>query len=252
MNRLGRTLCLLSLGALVLPACIDVGHVVGATLDCAQPAEAWINRLRESWSPKYGDAVVTESGYVAAILRDSGAYFVALAFETLQDEDRNVDGPVAIFGTDSPPTSGDVGYVWATSGWAETLGLIQPAGRQQQDEFGAERAIECVPHLATLVRTGQHNDTAAPSHLLVYRVESNTHRGDITYANEFGRETVRKEAHLPWEYQVAVADGYSANVSAMRYGASGYIRCTIELDGAVARFDARTGKYAICTATETV
>jgi hypothetical protein len=87
MNRLERTLGLLSLGALVLPACIDVGFVGGATLDCAQPAAAWINRLRESWSPKYGDAVVTESGYVAVILRDSGAYFVALAFETLQGED---------------------------------------------------------------------------------------------------------------------------------------------------------------------
>jgi hypothetical protein len=252
MNRLGRTLCLLSLGALVLPACIDVGHVGGATLDCAQPAAAWISRLRESWSPKYGDAVVTESGYVAVILRDSGAYFVALAFETLQGEDGiDVEDPVAIFGTDSPPTSGDVGYVWATQGWAEALGLIEPAGRQQQDEFAAQQAIECVPHFKTLVRAGQHNDVA-PSHILLYRVDSNTHRGDITYANEFGRETHRKDTHLPWEYHVAAADGYVAKVSAMRYGASGYIRCTIELDGAVVRSNASTGKYSICTATETV
>lgn len=144
MNRRALKFSLLGLVALIVPAC---SGVTGATRDCPQPAAEWISNLRETWLSEYGDAVVTESGYVKVPLSDGTASFVALRFETLRAEDgTDVDGPIAIFGTSRPPVGADVGHVWATSGWAEALGrLARPAGTpQQEDDRAALQAIEWV------------------------------------------------------------------------------------------------------------
>jgi hypothetical protein len=87
------------------------------------------------------------------------------------------------------------------------------------------------------------------SHSIVYRVEGDSNRADITFQNAGGDTSQQADRSVPWSWTFRAEEGAFLYVSAQRGGAPGDIACSIEVDGIVVKTSSSSGPFTICTAS---
>lgn len=104
---------------------------------CPEPSPDWIRDVSQTFTDDYRGLVTDAAGYVMATTTEGTVYYAALTFEGgLRDPETGlqVEGAVAVFGTNSSPARGRLDGYWAANRWARLITDLpqRPAGPRDQ------------------------------------------------------------------------------------------------------------------------
>jgi hypothetical protein len=104
---------------------------------CPQPSAGWIKDVSQTFTDDYRDLAIDAVGYLTASTTEGTVYYAALTFEGgLRDPETGlqVEGAVAVFGTNSSPAEGRLDGYWPANAWASQITDLprRPAGPQDQ------------------------------------------------------------------------------------------------------------------------